>query len=581
MTSLAYKYIVTFSLFFCYFAYGVNFYVIGPTLIELASIFRTSLEQICLIYTIRSAGYTFGSLSGFLFKYINRQLALVFFVTLMGITLALIPHCTSINLVFVLAAINGFSIGSFDTAINVWMLEIWSEDSGPFMQALHFTYGIGAFVAPLICEPFLSTESVHLSHHHSPSSSSMEAANDTDPFQTLNISVIDPIDYLIHIPYAIAGAITIFSAMIVLGLFFYKKYEPPRKFKAPNDDQLSYQSKKKSSILQNGLEPPMPLRLTRSKNLHQTFMTVWIVLMGSMFFTLFVGMEQMHLQFLPTFAVNTDLNLSPSSAAMISSAAALAFTIGRCLSIPLAIKFRPQTILYTNHILMLIGTILLAAYANTSERMLWIGNIVLGCGFSSVYASIYAFLEQKISVTNRIGSIFVFAGGFTAAVSPSMVGRYIEADPLILIWFDLICCLLCLTVFFIIHLTLFLDGKQTTVTTKSFDTKKKSILADHFDTINLNLNATRSMSLFPSASSSPMALLSLQPSRKSLATISLTTETSSSSIISTTASTRTSTPISSKLSSPSMISKNLDMIDVESQPDRGTEKEQEQTELNV
>lgn len=80
----------------------------------------------------------------------------------------------------------------------------------------------------------------------------MEAANDTDPFQTLNISVIDPIDYLIHIPYAIAGAITIFSAMIVLGLFFYKKYEPPRKFKAPNDDQLSYQSKKKSSILQNG-----------------------------------------------------------------------------------------------------------------------------------------------------------------------------------------------------------------------------------------------------------------------------------------------------------------------------------------
>ncbi|KAH9417978.1 hypothetical protein DERP_008231 [Dermatophagoides pteronyssinus] len=483
------KYIITFSLFFCYFAYGVNFYVVGPTLIELAGLFQTSIEQICLIYTVRSAGYTCGSLSGFLFKYINRQLIFVFFMALMGVTLALMPHVTGLTWLFVLAGINGFSIGSFDTAINVWVLEIWAEESGPFMQALHFTYGIGSFVAPLICEPFLSTESIHGGGGHGPPATSPSVSttpgslisstkdsiindsrklllnlNDTKIHDLFShIDSVDPIDYLIYIPYAIAGAITVFSALVVLGLYYHKKYEPPTKVRRSQEIKTD---KSDVAMLENGLEPPFPCKRSFTDRM-PPFITIWLVGMGSLFLTFFVGMEQMHLQFLPTFAVNTELDLSPSTAAMMSSAAALAFTVGRCVSIPLAIKLKPQTILYTNHFLMLLGTILLAIYANNSETMLWVGNIILGCGFSSVYASIYAFLEQKIRVTNRIGSLFVFAGGLTAAVSPSLVGQYIEANPLILVWFNLACCLLCLTIFVIIHLTVYLQAAKSVA--KSFD----------------------------------------------------------------------------------------------------------------
>ena len=49
-------------------------------------------------------------------------------MALMGVTLALMPHVTGLTWLFVLAGINGFSIGSFDTAINVWVLEIWAEE---------------------------------------------------------------------------------------------------------------------------------------------------------------------------------------------------------------------------------------------------------------------------------------------------------------------------------------------------------------------------------------------------------------------------------------------------------------------
>ena len=212
-------------------------------------------------------------------------------------------------------------------------------------------------------------------------------------------------------------------------------------------------------------------------------------------------MEQMHLQFLPTFAINSDLNMSPSAAALVTSGTAAAFTIGRALSILLAIKIRPQTILYSNHVMMFSGVIILAIYAHTSEVMMWVGNILIGAGFSSVYASFYAFLgtwlqkkdleqdqltlsyclaEQQFQVTNVIGSVFVFAGGLTAALSPSVVGAYIEANPLILVWFDLLCVSICLAVLVIVHITIYtrLNKKNAKVfTTEDDDAVAMKMLA--------------------------------------------------------------------------------------------------------
>ena len=36
------------------------------------------------------------------------------------------------------------------------MINIWGDDHGPWMQALHCLFGIGALLGPLIATPFLS-----------------------------------------------------------------------------------------------------------------------------------------------------------------------------------------------------------------------------------------------------------------------------------------------------------------------------------------------------------------------------------------------------------------------------------------
>ena len=41
-------------------------------------------------------------------------------------------------------------------------IKIWGEGNGPWMQALHFAFGLGAFVAPLLAEPFLSTQQMQI-----------------------------------------------------------------------------------------------------------------------------------------------------------------------------------------------------------------------------------------------------------------------------------------------------------------------------------------------------------------------------------------------------------------------------------
>lgn len=42
--------------------------------------------------------------------------------------------------------------------VYVWLVGIWRDHVSPAIQLLHLMYGIGALFAPLIAEPFLSSE---------------------------------------------------------------------------------------------------------------------------------------------------------------------------------------------------------------------------------------------------------------------------------------------------------------------------------------------------------------------------------------------------------------------------------------
>ena len=88
----------------------------------------------------------------------------------MGLTSSVIPFCPSLLFFFVLCGINGFVMGSLNTGGNVLCLDIWQglDDSGPYMHSIHFSYGLGAFLAPIVAEHFLRKNDTNVNYDTGP-----------------------------------------------------------------------------------------------------------------------------------------------------------------------------------------------------------------------------------------------------------------------------------------------------------------------------------------------------------------------------------------------------------------------------
>ncbi len=76
-----------------------------------------------------------------------------------GLLSCLYPYCGHLYAFFALMFCCGFMYGSLDAGGNVMCLEIWrGRNGGPYMHSIHFSFSLGAFLAPLIAAPFLSTK---------------------------------------------------------------------------------------------------------------------------------------------------------------------------------------------------------------------------------------------------------------------------------------------------------------------------------------------------------------------------------------------------------------------------------------
>jgi len=151
------RYVVTFFLFASFAALGMGISILGPTLLDLAQNARVNLEQISSLFPARSIGYLFGSiLGGILADVINPACAMALPLFMCSLATILIPWMTHTWSLGITMTSKGLAAGMLDTVGNVFCLRLW-PDSPPAMQALHFFFGLGAFTAPLLAEPFLST----------------------------------------------------------------------------------------------------------------------------------------------------------------------------------------------------------------------------------------------------------------------------------------------------------------------------------------------------------------------------------------------------------------------------------------
>ncbi len=140
----------TFHYYFLFISMGLGVGISGPTLPALAAQTNTRLGQMGFVFLLSSVGYTLGTILGG--RLLDR---------LPGHRVLGVAQCCTAGLIFFLPVVPWFWVllliimlkGVADGLINgVNTLLVWThgDNAGPFINALHFFFGLGAFVSPLV-----------------------------------------------------------------------------------------------------------------------------------------------------------------------------------------------------------------------------------------------------------------------------------------------------------------------------------------------------------------------------------------------------------------------------------------------
>lgn len=141
----------TAAYYLAFVALGTSGAVLGPTLSRLAEHTHTQLSQISLLFTAGWLGYLLGSLMGGRL-YDRRQGHPVMAVALiaMAATLGLAPLPRLLWLSFAVFLILGIAQGTLDVGGNTLLAWVHTDEVAPYMNGLHFFFGVGATLSPFI-----------------------------------------------------------------------------------------------------------------------------------------------------------------------------------------------------------------------------------------------------------------------------------------------------------------------------------------------------------------------------------------------------------------------------------------------
>ena len=132
-------------------AVGLMVGIIGPLLGDLAQQTQSTLQGISLILAMRPLGYLGGTLlSGRLLDRHPGHPILAAAIALSAAALALMPLAPALAILAVLVLVMGFAQGIMDVGSNTLIVWVFHEKVGPFLNGLHFCFGLGAFLGPMI-----------------------------------------------------------------------------------------------------------------------------------------------------------------------------------------------------------------------------------------------------------------------------------------------------------------------------------------------------------------------------------------------------------------------------------------------
>ncbi len=142
---------VTLGYYAAFIILGLLTSVMGPAIPDLAKHTNSSLAELSRFLVAGSFGYLLGGFfGGRLYDRFRGHTILSGSLFISAIFVALIPLMPLLGLLGVVLLILGFAEGTLDTGGNSLLTWLHGEKVGPFMNGLHFFFGVGAFLAPVV-----------------------------------------------------------------------------------------------------------------------------------------------------------------------------------------------------------------------------------------------------------------------------------------------------------------------------------------------------------------------------------------------------------------------------------------------
>jgi FHS family Na+ dependent glucose MFS transporter 1 len=364
-------------------AVGLAAAALGPTLPSLAEHTRTQLSEISFLFLAHSLGYLGGSFfSGRLYDRVPGHRVMVAGLLVMAVMLALVPVVPLLWLLTLVVLLLGVATGALDVGGNALLVWVHGRQVGPYMNGLHFFFGFGAFVAPIII-----AQAVSLS------------GDIVWAYWVLALLMLPAAVWLIRLP-------------------------SPAVPTSPEVEPVPSRS----------AVPP----LSRPRSHERVLVVLIVLLLG-----LYVGAEAGFGGWIYTYALTLGLG-SVTTAAYLTSVFWGALTLGRLLGIPIAARFRPRLILLADLLGCLISVAILILGWNSWMATL-VGTFGLGFSMASFFPTTISLAERRVTITGQITGWFLVGASLGGMFLPWLIGQFFESigpgSAMVVIALDLVAAL--------------------------------------------------------------------------------------------------------------------------------------------
>jgi len=352
-------------------------------------------------------------------------------------------------------AIMGLAMGAIDCLANLQLVHIYDKAVAPFLQAMHFCYGLGALISPLIAQHFLLGEdcsslvrNITLDHTTESNLMSLPAAsiNLSDNQTEITHDEVELIEAhhntKVNLAFLVMAAIQVPIVVYV----FVSILRNGVRIRTVNEHFKRLVNSESKPILQ-GLNKKEEHKAENKKLLTQwteylsefqgsysiSFTKAALLTLAACAMVFIYDGLQGHVNvYTYTYSVKTlqDEEEHKKSLGMMNVYFWLAYSAGRLLSIVMAVKLTPYFMLLVSVVGSQIAVfIFLSCIGGNSLTALILGNIVLGLSMSSVTPTTITMTEHFMDMTSIQMSLIIGGAALGEMVIPLIEGQLIDASP--------------------------------------------------------------------------------------------------------------------------------------------------------